>query len=129
MTPKSLQKIALQLHAVDEQHDAIREMSQKLLECTDHDPFTALVQELSQMLKEHFSDEEKLMKAAKYPCTKEHAQLHKQLLAQLEALMHDRRLKAGELFQPAFLTQNWLLEHIRTHDGSFLEFVQTHVRI
>ncbi|OOV07518.1 hypothetical protein RF819_12950 [Rhodoferax fermentans] len=77
---------------------------------------------------EHFLEEEVLLFQSAYPAAAEHAQLHRELLAQGHALVaqfKSGRLLIGDLF--VYLTQEVVARHILSADREFITFLHTKV--
>ena len=79
---------------------------------------------LLQAARTHFASEEGLLGELGYPACEAHIREHSSLIDELRDLQ--RQFKAGTisaLAMPAFL-RKWLLEHIETHDRSYVEFLK-----
>ena len=75
---------------------------------------------------EHFLEEEVLLFQSAYPAAAEHAQLHRELLAQgntLAAQFKTGHLLIGDLF--VYLTQEVVARHILSADREFISFLQS----
>ncbi len=80
---------------------------------------------LLQAARTHFASEEGLLGELGYPACEAHIREHSSLIDELRDLQ--RQFKAGTisaLAMPAFL-RKWLLEHIETHDRSYVEFLRS----
>ncbi len=76
------------------------------------------------VLSDHFSDEEALMKPRDYPSFKEHAQQHAAIVQQVESLRGQCEVKQTEL-APVLLDflQHSLERHESTADRAFEQFI------
>jgi len=78
-------------------------------------------------VREHFTDEEKLMSDAGYPAVEGHRRLHASFIAELEAVRAglatagtDRQILAERLH---LSLRDWLLRHIQVEDRAYGEFL------
>lgn len=118
---------------VDSQHRAMVETVGRLMEACSAEKGAGQAEEVLVFLidytKRHFSDEESLMKKAKYPGYAEHKKLHsnfkKQELRELKELW--QRTGPSKEFLMALNTKLavWLCTHIKSADKDFVRYYKS----
>lgn len=114
--------------SIDAQHKGIFELARRLHEaCGSCEPggdeIADAVYGLADYVVEHFSDEEALMDASRYPETSVHRGLHQSLTG--EVLRITTRYFQGEDVDPeslALFMAGWLRTHIAEEDRRFVDF-------
>ena len=109
------------IHEIDEQHKALIKCISIIKQATaQHDPrsaYAGLVR-LADLAQAHFTLEESLMRIHDYPRLEEHADDHKQFLAQLRTLQE--RFLTTDVFQDKFeYLREWWDTHVQKHDKSY----------
>ena len=113
--------------SIDEQHQILCDMVNKLEESLDSGEVFNVIREilhgLVEYVKIHFHDEEKIMSRISYPELERHKKIHKDLVDQVVQILLDikngKEINAEELH--AFL-KKWLLDHILEEDKKIGEF-------
>lgn len=84
---------------------------------------TGLLAALFEYTAEHFAAEEEILDAAGYPGLERHRELHRQLVAKLEAFRLD--FAAGRRFTADFrnFLAYWWERHILEHDRDYASFL------
>jgi len=82
--------------------------------------FATLFTELVRHSREHFSQEEQLMKETQFPAMQEHMDEHRRVLRDLEALLE--RVNSGRMLIPREFVKNgmpeWFALHLSTMDSA-----------
>lgn len=72
----------------------------------------------------HFSEEEKLMRAANYPYYEEHVKEHKKFIEDITKFKDAISEQTAELNEEIFLfLSDWLIHHIQKTDRKYIEFL------
>ncbi len=121
----------LGLHVLDEQHLALANQLNLIHDLMQHEG-TRLgcnskacrhLLDLVEMTREHFHDEEMVMRDCDYPDLTEHHREHVMLLAELQDLI--REIKDGErqfTMQTLRALKLWQIDHVIGSDKEFVEF-------
>lgn len=111
---------------IDEQHRHIVELANAISEMDEAAVVQHAVMELFRHTREHFRDEEELMKAVDYPGYEEHRRLHEDLIESLgriasQPLEGRDAIRAFRLF-----VYKWVVEHLMEHDRQLIDHVRRH---
>ena len=113
---------------VDSQHrelfSLINEFSDAVANRRAHGQVGAILARLADYTREHFSEEERLMKGARYPDLEQHQACHRELTARTERFIQG--FQSGELVLPLTLAQflySWLTSHIRGEDRRMVQWL------
>lgn len=110
--------------SVDQQHQYLFDLINETLRCNDKSTLQLALLKLYKYTREHFTDEEALMKSTGYANYKEHQQQHNALIITLNekssSALQDPN-KRSEL--DSFLV-SWLVVHILKEDVHIGEFLQ-----
>lgn len=115
--------------AIDQQHKKLVEMIEMLEEATQgSDQMTQetgnILKELVEYVKNHFSDEEQVMKKISYPEYSRHKKLHKELVDEVRDIL--LTLKNGGYISNTDLLRflkKWFVEHILMEDKKIGEYL------
>jgi len=115
--------------AIDQQHKKLVEMIKILENATQGvDQMTQetgiILKELVEYVKNHFSDEEQVMKKISYPEYSNHKKKHKELVDEVRGILIS--LKNGAYISNTALLQflkKWLLEHILMEDKKIGDYL------
>lgn len=117
--------------AIDRQHRMLFEsMSQLLTSVLSHQPKTEVTQAIANLLaelKQHFHDEESILRQAFFPHVNEHSRIHAQMLAkanELAKLYAEDQLQLGDMF--CFLANDVVARHMLEEDRKFFAFIDPH---
>ncbi|MBU6260115.1 MAG: hemerythrin family protein [Burkholderiales bacterium] len=114
--------------SVDGQHRQLFALANRALAATGRAPLAQAMLQLFEFVREHFSDEERLMRRLDYPGRAEHEAQHDALMERLHGLSLD--VAAGTLSRAQmqrFLT-HWLLGHMGTQDRRLAAYVHARPR-
>lgn len=116
---------------LDQQHKGLLDFVNELFDsagnsqAADTAYFTAVVQRAVQYIKEHFSTEEKILKAVKFPGFAEHKKAHNEFV--LEVIKSAKEFEAGKrlvLTKLAQFLRNWILAHIGVMDMQYALYLR-----
>lgn len=109
---------------VDRQHRNIVALANAISEMDDTEVVQLAVMELFRHTREHFRDEEELMKSIDYPALEEHRKLHEELIESLNRTT-SRPIEGAEAIRSFRLfVYRWILEHLMEHDRQLIDYVQ-----
>lgn len=109
---------------VDRQHRNIVALANAISEMDDTEVVQLAVMELFRHTREHFRDEEELMKSIDYPALEEHRKLHEELIESLNRTTA-RPIEGAEAIRSFRLfVYRWILEHLMEHDRQLIDYVQ-----
>ncbi len=127
------QKYHVGIAVIDEQHRELFEMVEALEKCRDagsaYKVMRCVLKKLVRYVKEHFENEEQIMRRMAYPDLPRHKKLHKGLVEQVVAILLE--IKEGKVIAPDELRdflRSWLVEHIMVEDKRVGEFLCAKVR-
>lgn len=109
---------------VDKQHHYLFELANQVYEAEDMPAIIKCGEELFRYIREHFRDEERLMKRSGYPGYQAHVAMHDDLLLRLEGIaahLTKDDFKNDSLNQ---LMVDWLLSHILKEDMLIGEYLR-----
>lgn len=113
---------------IDQQHQELCEQAQQLrLATLDSKPKTEIVQLVESLLnkiRQHFHDEENILRKALFPHTGEHHKLHATIIASATTLAQqfkEDKFNQGDLI--SFLVYDVLLWHMLEEDRKFYAFI------
>jgi hemerythrin len=118
------EKLALGVGIMDEQHKVLVRLLNHLHDLVDSgSPATAVdavLHQLADYTKFHFSDEEKFMHSLNYPDLPGHQETHRKFVAEIVALL-DARRKSEPIDGHALLERlkQWLTDHIMGSDQKY----------
>lgn len=123
-----LAEYELGIDSIDRQHrrlvDLINQLFSAMQMGRGRQSLEAVLVELVDYTKAHFSDEEKLFLASPYPGKEAHQEQHREFVATITRFTQD--FSAGTLVMGsetlAFL-KDWLLKHIKGTDRGYVKFV------
>jgi len=108
---------------VDKQHQYLFDLANKVVEAKTKGELTKYIMLLYKYIREHFRDEELLMRDVEYPGYDAHKQIHNMLLDK----MNDISEKVGQdtLAKDEIkeFMEDWLLDHILLKDGALGDFL------
>lgn len=108
---------------VDDQHEKLFELANKLTHASDKDDVAHQTTLLFNHVRDHFSTEEQFMRDHHYPGLQQHVENHDLMLIELVSI--SEKIKNDEWQQPdieAFMRQ-WV-NHILDDDTALTEFLQ-----
>lgn len=114
---------------IDDEHqglfDAIAELESAATRNSNPESVGALLSTLAHATRAHFSGEEAMMRAAKYPGLALHLANHQRLLEKLEAFVarYDRSGHAMNEHAVNFL-RDWFFHHIQNDDRRFGDWLK-----
>lgn len=110
--------------AIDAQHRHIVELANAISEMDEAVVVQHAVMELFRHTREHFRDEEELMKSVDYPSLEEHRKLHEDLIESLvritsQPIEGPQAIRAFRLF-----VYKWVIEHLMEQDRQLIDYVR-----
>jgi hemerythrin len=89
-----------------------------------HETLVHVLDDLVDYTESHFSFEEAMLEDAGYPLLNAHKKMHELFIMRLNSYI--RRFKAGEdiTVELRDTLARWLINHIKTTDGSYVEYVK-----
>lgn len=113
---------------VDSQHRQLFVLSNNLLSALlagkSKESINILIAELIAAVKEHFRDEEAIIREAGFPDSDGHEKIHERIIKkalQLSKRYHDEKLELGELF--SFLAYDVVAMHMLVDDREFFNYL------
>ncbi|MEH6454168.1 MAG: hemerythrin family protein [Psychromonas sp.] len=105
---------------IDEDHQRLFNIFSRCQQLEENDDnFTtkihALIKELTQYTVEHFAREELAMKVVDYPYSKNHCNIHKLMVKELNFIVKTESLQEIRLWIVTYLS-DWLIDHIMVMD-------------
>jgi hemerythrin len=85
---------------------------------------------LGNYVVKHFSDEEKLQAAIRYPKYEQHCSLHREFIETYKEFLAD--YKAGGISPDRFMSQinkaviHWVVHHIQSADADIAQYIKAH---
>ena len=118
---------------IDAQHIALADLLNEIAESLQGDPNPfrpnentgALLQRLLDETRQHFADEEEIMRSFVFPDLPSHKREHTMLLAELKDFIRDvnegrKPLDLGSITS----LKHWLIDHVGHTDRDFMQFVK-----
>jgi hemerythrin-like metal-binding protein len=109
---------------IDAQHDALIVRSRRLLAATDQTMLTLCAMDLYQHIREHFADEERLMRKLKYPGLKAHVDQHQGLILKLNAMVKNLSIEPNKNVAWSSFISDLTRNHIDTYDELLSAFLK-----
>lgn len=109
---------------IDEQHKWMFNLANQLPNIIDREKVKIIVVELYKYIREHFSDEEKIMKSTDYPLLSEHKKLHEDVTKQLNEICSRPFNSDKDLYKFKKFLFEWLIDHIMHDDKKFSDFIK-----
>lgn len=109
---------------IDSQHRHLFDLANKVFESDSRAAITECALGLFQYIRQHFKDEESVMKQSGYPDYEKHIQAHDQILVRLEAISIDLKENQFRTDELNRLMVDWLLTHILKEDMLIGEFLR-----
>lgn len=107
---------------VDEQHEELFDLANKMLQSSTKDDLTHNTMLLFNHVREHFSAEEHVMREHHFPGLQQHIESHDLMLIELVSI--SEKIQNDELLQPDIedFMQQWI-NHILDDDTSFSDYL------
>jgi hemerythrin-like metal-binding protein len=114
---------------IDSSHQHILQFANRFLENSENEitqtETLSMLDELENLLRDHFIYEEELMVKAKYPQVEEHRKEHQQLLAQLEHMRANfQHTVANPVSLYVFITDEVVVGHLINTDIKYFPYVE-----
>ncbi|MDR3204462.1 MAG: bacteriohemerythrin [Deltaproteobacteria bacterium] len=110
---------------IDEQHKELFRQVDILLDRSQINRVESTLEFLKKYVVKHFSDEEYLQKASRYPKSEAHKKLHVDFIKIFQGLYeqyHNSPNKLTVVLNVNSTVLNWLKDHIMVHDKEFSTF-------
>lgn len=111
---------------IDDDHRLLVERVNSVLECiaqrADNLALSQALDKLGSFTREHFAQEEALMRKVGYALTQAHSAQHQALLEQMDQVI--AQLRAGQAIDQMALYSNltrWVVDHIQQYDREFAQ--------
>jgi hemerythrin-like metal-binding protein len=125
------QSFSVGVQSIDKQHtvlfDSLNELHASMMSGQAQNMTGPLLKKLLDYTRNHFSEEEKMMAAAKYPGLTEHQAKHRILVKQVEE--YAARYEKGEITLNLHLLnflRDWLTNHIQKTDKEYGPWMNEH---
>jgi len=108
---------------VDKQHEYLFDLANNVVESKSKNELTKYIMLLYKYIREHFRDEEKLMKDVEYPGYQAHKLTHNMLLDRMNEISEkvaQDNLAEDEIKE---FMEDWLLDHILLKDAALGDFL------
>jgi hemerythrin-like metal-binding protein len=125
------QSFSVGVQSIDKQHtvlfDSLNELHASMMSGQAQNMTGPLLKKLLDYTRNHFSEEEKMMAAAKYPGLTDHLAKHRILVKQVEE--YAARYEKGEITLNLHLlnfVRDWLTNHIQKTDKEYGPWMNEH---
>jgi hemerythrin-like metal-binding protein len=125
------QSFSVGVQSIDKQHtvlfDSLNELHASMMSGQAQNMTGPLLKKLLDYTRNHFSEEEKMMAAAKYPGLTDHLAKHRILVKQVEE--YAARYEKGEITLNLHLLnflRDWLTNHIQKTDKEYGPWMNEH---
>jgi hemerythrin-like metal-binding protein len=124
-------KYAVGVEAIDDEHkelfEAVRGLESAMARFAAPAEMGVLLKKLSAATAKHFSDEEAMMREAKYPGLALHVANHQRLMEKVEAFAARHSRSGATVNQHALnFLRDWLLHHIENDDARLGAWLKEH---
>jgi hemerythrin-like metal-binding protein len=124
-------KLSVGIKSIDDQHsvlfDTINNLHAAMLKGQSRSVVGSLLNALVDYTHVHFTAEEAMMEAAKYPALATHRIKHEELTKQVEEYV--TRYESGDIIlsiQLSFFLSDWLTKHIQSTDREYGPWLNKH---
>jgi hemerythrin-like metal-binding protein len=124
-------KLSVGVKSIDDQHSvlfkSINDLHAAMLKGQSRSVVGPLLRTLVDYTREHFTAEEAMMEAAKYPSLAAHRIKHKDLTKQVEEYVN--RYESGDItlsIQLSGFLSDWLTKHIQSTDQEYGPWLNEH---
>jgi len=100
------------------------ELANSLPEVTDEGDIKGIIMRMFNHTREHFADEENMMKRIGYPKRAEHRKLHEVLITKLSNISTHSFDGDQSVFKFKKFIYDWVIDHIMNHDKDYFRFTQ-----
>jgi len=107
---------------IDEQHRSMFEIANELDMIVSLRDVKTVIIKLFKYTREHFSYEEKMMEAIKYPALREHQEAHEKLITKLSEISTHSFDSQDDFDAFKEFIYNWLINHILDVDQRYCKF-------
>lgn len=109
--------------AVDAEHALSFQLANAFIAATDQAEQTRVAMQLYKHTREHFNQEERLMREHNYPDVKPHTERHNQLISRLNVI--SQSIAKGDVNKQALITlmTDWAMHHIVQDDAQFAAYL------
>ncbi|BCO25232.1 bacteriohemerythrin [Rhodoferax lithotrophicus] len=110
---------------IDQQHRHLFDLTNALMDADNVVTMRSLIMQLYKHTREHFEQEENLMRKMKFPDLEVHTHYHNKLLSRLNTISQE--VGQGVFNKPALtqLMNDWALHHIPLDDAAIATFMNT----
>lgn len=114
---------------IDEQHkrlfDILVELEKNPLKTKTQDEIRDFIKRIREYEREHFRDEEALMKEIEYPGYEEHRKEHQEFAEQMDKIIK-RTEDTSMMFTQSFIDyiKSWLIGHMLGTDKEFADYLE-----
>ena len=109
---------------IDQQHQRMFELANATYDTQDQVALRLAVMRLYQHVREHFADEESLMRKVVFPGYAEHVAAHNRMLSALNAVSRSIGRNEANPEQISALLMDWTLNHIPVADAQLAGYVR-----
>lgn len=109
---------------VDQQHQQMFDLANAMYDAKDQAAMRLAAIRLYQHVREHFADEESLMRKVGFPGYAEHVESHNRMLAALNAISQTIGRNEANPDAVSALLMDWTLNHIPFADAQVANYIQ-----
>jgi len=109
---------------IDQQHQRMFELANAMHDAKDQAELRLAAIRLYQHVREHFADEESLMRKVGFPGYAEHVESHNKMLAALNSVSQSIGRNEAKPDVVSALLMNWTLNHIPFADAQVASYIQ-----
>ncbi|MCL2382021.1 MAG: bacteriohemerythrin [Treponema sp.] len=124
-------RLSIGIKVIDDQHRGLVDLVNEMFNhatgnyAQERDYFSRIIHETVKYVKDHFSAEEKMLLAMKYPGYGEHKKAHETFVHAI--LENAQAYEAGKRFTLSTFTRflkDWILSHIALMDKQYAEYLK-----
>lgn len=108
---------------IDSHHQTMFDLANAMLKATDQKSLRLCAMQLYQHVREHFAEEEALMRKVHFPAYKEHVAAHNQMLMDLGVLSDQIGKNQAQPEAVRDLLMDWALHHIPKSDAKLAGYL------
>lgn len=111
---------------IDQQHENLFVLANAMLAARDQSQMRLCAMQLYQHVREHFADEESLMRRVNFPGYKAHVESHNNTLKRLGAISHAIGSNTVDTAVVVEFLNDWGLKHIPHDDAQVARYILQH---
>ena len=108
---------------IDKEHMEMFNLGNQHPEISNENDIKPVIMRLYKYVRIHFTHEEEMMKAIGFPLLEEHADLHGDLISQLNKISSQPVDTDEAVWNFKKFIYDWLINHIMNEDNKYFEFI------